>query len=750
MDWRWPAYDVRNEACAGKYDSHNGPTHLLSLTSSFSTSRCSRDFRKMIGWLHICAQQLVSDRYGAEMWKKILFDAGIDPEKVYESKTTYEDEETYQIIRSISMALDISVEAVWEVFGEYVIDYAWDNGFDTLLIAMSNNLKDFVDNLNSMHFFIDKLAFNTDVRGPTFQSQPQSDGTIRLHYYSLRKGIYPIVIGLLRQVTRRLFDLETKIVVTERSEVRRKNGMNEHVIYTIESASSDPNKTLGVHTKRNAFEAFHKLPPVLPMSVATFCNMFPTHICVNRQLFIEHCGAFLMREFNLSSKRPTSLSDFLTIIQPNDVQMTFKALTGYLNSLFICQVKHHMKRNEQEKNSAKAFNKPLFLKGQMVLVNDGNYVLYVNSPHVTTVRECLDVNVCLNDMQSHDAMRDVIMLNQSRICQRELNKKLEETVRKMKMLTTELEEFRSKTDYLRFDRIPSDIAHHIRNGIPVPAQEFSSATCLVTVLCNFDVISLQCQPTEIISVMTDLFHRYDKLIDRHQCYKVLSIMDSYFVIDGAPVPCEDHAEKIMNLALCMLMETKQVRVPNLGLPLMLKAGIHTGLIVTGVMGTSKIRYGVLGETVNVTKRLTSCADRGTILVSNTSKVHALKQHDNAFIFETRGYVHTGQLTTTYTHYLIQNTKKSVWELIGCTKPPEASIDGYREMHAAEDQLAWEGAEKRMKKQRQVIAAFRGERLELSRAAQKLRNLKKSWTSSGSNDSGISRGSRSESSVCSVS
>uniref|UniRef100_A0A1I7YLM0 guanylate cyclase n=1 Tax=Steinernema glaseri TaxID=37863 RepID=A0A1I7YLM0_9BILA len=703
----------------------------------------------MIGWMHLCVQRMVTDRYGADAWKKILFDAGIDPEKEYESKTTYEDEETFQIVRSISISLDLSVEAVWEMFGEYVIDYAWDSGFDTLLLSMANNLKDFMDNLNSMHFFIDKLAFNTDVRGPTFQSQPQSDGTIRLHYYSLRKGIYPIVIGLLRQVNRRLFDLETKIVVTERSEVRRKNGMNEHVIYTIESVSTDPNKNLGVNASKPPAQTT-AVPQSLPMSAYTFCCMFPTHICFNRQLIIEHCGIFLTREFNLSSKRPTSLSDFLTIVQPNDVQMTFKTLIGYLNSIFIFQVKHHMKRNEQEKNSAKAFNKPLFLKGQMVLVNDGNFLLYLNSPHVTTVRECLDVNIYLNDMQSHDAMRDVIMLNQSRMCQRELNKKLEETVRSMKLLTTELEEFRTKTDHLMFDRIPPDIAHDLRNGIAVKAQEFASATCLITVLCNFDIITVQCEAVDIITMMTDLFHRYDRIIEQQQCYKVLSIVDSYFIIDGAPIPSDMHAEKIMNVALAMLMETKQVKVPIVNLPLMLKAGIHTGSIVAGVMGTSKIRYGVLGETVNVTKRLTNCADRGTILVSNTAKVHALKAQNNNFVFETRGYIHTGPNVATYTHFLIRNTKKSVWELTGSQKPNEASIDGYRELHAEEDQLAWETVEKKMKKQRQVIAAFRGERLEFARAAEKLRSLKKSWTSSGSNDSGISRGSRNDSTVCSVS
>ena len=58
--------------------------------------------------------------------------------------------------------------------------------------------------------------------------------------------------------------------------------------------------------------------------------------------------------------------------------------------------------------------------GQMILVNGGNNLLYINSPHITTVRGLLDVNIFLSDIQMHDATRDLIMLNQSRMCQQEL------------------------------------------------------------------------------------------------------------------------------------------------------------------------------------------------------------------------------------------------------------------------------------------------------------------------------------------
>lgn len=53
-------------------------------------------------------------------------------------------------------------------------------------------------------------------------------------------------------------------------------------------------------------------------------------------------------------------------------------------------------------------------------INGGNSIIFLCSPHVTTVRDILDLNLFISDMPMHDATRDLVMLNQSRICQMEL------------------------------------------------------------------------------------------------------------------------------------------------------------------------------------------------------------------------------------------------------------------------------------------------------------------------------------------
>lgn len=45
----------------------------------------------------------------------------------------------------------------------------------------------------------------------------------------------------------------------------------------------------------------------------------------------------------------------------------------------------------------------------MVYVGDSNYVVFVCSLNVTTVRELVDRNLFVSDMQRHDSTRDLIM-----------------------------------------------------------------------------------------------------------------------------------------------------------------------------------------------------------------------------------------------------------------------------------------------------------------------------------------------------
>ncbi|KJH40876.1 hypothetical protein DICVIV_13163 [Dictyocaulus viviparus] len=129
----------------------------------------------------------------------------------------------------------------------------------------------------------------------------------------------------------------------------------------------------------------------------------------------------LLVEYGLADKKMVKLTELVQLVQPADIQqLTHKNILMYLNTLFIVQLKHHCKRGEIGKDSSKAFHQPLCLKGQMLPVNGGDSIMFLCSPNATSVREILSLNLFISDMPLHDATRDLIMLNQSRICQIEL------------------------------------------------------------------------------------------------------------------------------------------------------------------------------------------------------------------------------------------------------------------------------------------------------------------------------------------
>lgn len=94
--------------------------------------------------------------------------------------------------------------------------------------------------------------------------------------------------------------------------------------------------------------------------------------------------------------------------------MSFKNIMNYLNVPFVFRAKQSINRNEGRAA------KPLFIKGQMMLVNGGEFMLFMGSPMFTTVQELADSNMFISDYPRHDTTRDLIMLNQTRLSQQDI------------------------------------------------------------------------------------------------------------------------------------------------------------------------------------------------------------------------------------------------------------------------------------------------------------------------------------------
>ncbi|KJH48362.1 heme NO binding protein [Dictyocaulus viviparus] len=141
-----------------------------------------------------------------------------------ESEVTnyYDDEETMRLVNAMSNVIGIPVEEIWEAYGGFFIQFTMETGWEDLLRAMASDLEvrdeGFLTSLDSLHHFIDRFVYQTRLSGPSFRCEPQIDGTLILHYYSKRSGLYPIVIGVVREVSRRIYHNEVTMEVQERKQ----------------------------------------------------------------------------------------------------------------------------------------------------------------------------------------------------------------------------------------------------------------------------------------------------------------------------------------------------------------------------------------------------------------------------------------------------------------------------------------------------------------------------------------------------
>ncbi|MFH4984974.1 hypothetical protein AB6A40_011683, partial [Gnathostoma spinigerum] len=99
----------------------------------------------------------------------------------------------------------------------------------------SSYFQEFIDNLDSLHYFIDHVVYKANLKGPSFRSEQNDDGTITLHYFTNRPGLYPIVTGIIREVGKRIFNIDVKLTVTGRTQrsVHMASGekIEEHVVF---------------------------------------------------------------------------------------------------------------------------------------------------------------------------------------------------------------------------------------------------------------------------------------------------------------------------------------------------------------------------------------------------------------------------------------------------------------------------------------------------------------------------------------
>ncbi|MFK7743088.1 MAG: heme NO-binding domain-containing protein [Planctomycetota bacterium] len=161
----------------------------------------------MYGLVNRAVEGLVKEKFGDDVWQRICVRANLgNPSFV--AMEAYDDSVTYALVGAASEELEMDAATVLEAFGEYWTVYTIEEGYGDLLKMMGDTLDEFLDNLDSMHARIGGTM--PRLQPPSFEREPQADGSRILHYRSGRPGLAPMVRGLIRGLASR-FKIEVEI-----------------------------------------------------------------------------------------------------------------------------------------------------------------------------------------------------------------------------------------------------------------------------------------------------------------------------------------------------------------------------------------------------------------------------------------------------------------------------------------------------------------------------------------------------------
>ncbi|XP_050951380.1 atrial natriuretic peptide receptor 2-like isoform X2 [Labeo rohita] len=224
--------------------------------------------------------------------------------------------------------------------------------------------------------------------------------------------------------------------------------------------------------------------------------------------------------------------------------------------------------------------------------------------HNVTMRPTFEqVKKILDKMNPHKVSPVDMMMN----LMEKYSKHLETIVAER---TQDLLQEKQKTDRLLYSMLPKPVADDLRQGRTAEAQSYSNATVYFSDIVGFTQLSGSSTPHQVVDFLNKLYTTFDDIIDNYDVYKVETIGDAYMVVSGVPKENGiNHAGEIASMALDLISVCHAFKIPHKPTTqLKIRAGIHSGPVVAGVVGTKMPRYCLFGDTVNTASRMESTSE----------------------------------------------------------------------------------------------------------------------------------------------
>ena len=207
------------------------------------------------------------------------------------------------------------------------------------------------------------------------------------------------------------------------------------------------------------------------------------------------------------------------------------------------------------------------------------------------------------------------------------NFEIDRGAREAFLANSKLREAQAKTEEMLYNMLPEAVAQRLRDGEAV-ADSFADISVIFVDIVGFSVLSKRLSPGHLVHVLNQFFTIADDCTEKFGVEKVKTIGDAYLAVSGGTASASHGAREAVEFALALLREVEALSDAS-NLNLQIRVGIHSGSVVGGVIGSSKLAYDYWGDTMNIASRVEGAALPNGIAVSSSVYYRC---HD-AFDFE---------------------------------------------------------------------------------------------------------------------
>ena len=158
-------------------------------------------------------------------------------------------------------------------------------------------------------------------------------------------------------------------------------------------------------------------------------------------------------------------------------------------------------------------------------------------------------------------------------------------------------------------------------------------------MAQFDKVVKQYTGSELLVFLDQLYNSFDLLCDQFGLQKIETVGQTYLACGGlksaekkidARLLNRHHSVRVTDFAMEIINYVKTVYLKN-GQTLDVKIGIHTGPVISAVVGEHKLQFSLFGAALKQTIRVCRCADPLRLTVSQKTH-HYLELYTNNYSF----------------------------------------------------------------------------------------------------------------------